>query len=155
MSLETINLQTELLAAQKNGNLDEIIRLASELKEMEESEVASWRSENAETIRIFIEEINAATSGMDWKEVMDMGYRLFCVDAPVSSTIKTVRNKKTFTDEQIIAVFGIHGRKYSRSEIAERLDVNPERVQQLLKNLLGKEITKEGELKSTKYFLTA
>jgi len=154
MSLKTINLQSDLQAAQKSGNLDEIIRLALELKELENSEAALWRSENAKIIRSFIADINSAKTDTDWKEVMDLGYQLFCVDAPVSCVIKTRRYKKAITDSQIIAVFGNHGQKYSRSEIAERLGIKPERVQQLLKNLLGKEITREGELKSTKYFLS-
>jgi len=154
MSLETINLQSDLHAAQKSGNLDEIIRIASELKEAEEKESALWRADNAKSIRTFISDINAAKTEMDWKEVMERGYQLFCFDAPVSCSIKTNRNKKSITDAQIISVFGANGHKYSRSEIAERLNINPERVQQLLKNLLGKEISKEGELKSTRYFLT-
>jgi hypothetical protein len=154
MSLATINLEAALLVAQKSGNLDEIIRIATELKGMEAAETAKWREENAERIWIFTQGLNAAKTEADWKIVMEEGYKLFCFDAPVAAGVRSGRKKTTITDAQIIAVFGRNGHKYSRSEIAERLQIKPERVHHILKNFLGKSITKEGELKSTKYFLT-
>jgi|GEM_PF-2782382 hypothetical protein len=154
MSLSTINLEAALLVAQKNGNLDEIIRIATELRGMEAKEAAQWREENSDRIRIFTTGLNAAKTAAEWKSVMERGYQLFCFDAPVACGVKSIRKKTVITDAQIIAVFGRDGQKYRRSEIAERLEIKPERVPHILKNLLGKEITKEGELKSTKYFLT-
>jgi hypothetical protein len=153
MSLATINLEASLLVAQKSGNLDDIIRIATELKGMEAEEATLWRTENADRIRIFTEDLTAARTEVQWKIVMERGYQLFCLDAPVACGVKSVRKKAIITDAQILAVFGGNGNKYSRSEIAERLEIKPERVPHILKNLLGKGISKEGELKSTRYFL--
>jgi len=154
MSLATMDLEAALLVAQKTGNLDEIIRIATELKGMEAEDAAKWRDENEDRIRIFTIGLNAAKTDTEWKGVMEQGYQLFCFDAPVSCSVKSIRKKTPITEAQIIAVFGTCGNKYSRSEIAERLEIKPERVHHILKNLLGNEITKEGELKSTKYYLT-
>ena len=154
MSSEAINLAEDLLAAQKVGDFDEVIKIATALKELQLTKNTEWRNKNIVAIREFIENISVATTEAEWNKVLEDGQKLFCIDAPTSAILKKPQNKKTFTKSEIIAVFGKTQQKYSRAQIAKRLDVNPDRVQYLLRQYIGKEIAKEGELKSTKYFLT-
>ena len=154
MSAEAINLAEDLLAAQKVGNFDEVIKIATALKELQITKNSEWRNKNIVAIREFIENITVAKTEAEWTKVLEDGHKLFCTNAPIIASLKKPQKKKTFTKSEIIAVFGKTEQKFSRGQIAERLDVNPDRVQYLLRQYIGKEIAKEGELKSTKYFLT-
>jgi hypothetical protein len=154
MSFEAINLAKDLLAAQKIGNFDAVIKIAGALKNLEKKENSEWRGRNSDSLQEFIANITVAKTDAEWKQVLEAGYKLFYIDSPIASSTKIKLEKKVFTDVQIFAIFGKKGHKFSRAEIAERLNIKSDRVPYILKPYIGKEITKEGELKSTKYFLT-